>query len=237
MSISIFDPVPVQLAPSSEAAPGLTRAIRWGRVTVAGLAARLLVVAAAMASSLWFLTLLHQAAAGATFTKDEVAVRTGAFRAVVQLDALVFYASLAVWLIWLYKSYAGLAHLGTRQTLHAPGWAVFVWFIPFLSLYEPYRVIRELWLRSAVLNATEPEWGEQISLVSGWWALFLLANLAGLVVGARHFLGIQDPATLVEVILGAQILHAGAAILAIRVVRRIASFQHRGLAQPNAAAA
>src|SRR5260370_6010793 len=99
MSISIFDPVPVQLAPSSEAAPGLARAIRWGRVIVVALAAQLLVTAAAMASSLWCLTLLHQVASGATFTKDEVAVRTGAFRVTSQLDALVFIASYVVWLI------------------------------------------------------------------------------------------------------------------------------------------
>jgi len=237
MSISIFDSVPVQLAPISEAAPGLTRAIRWGRVTMVGLAAQLLVVAAAMASSLWCLTLLHQVASGATFTKEEVADRTGAFRVTSQFDALVFIASIVVWLIWLYKSYASLTHLGTRQTRHAPGWAVFVWFVPVLSLFEPYRVIRELWLRSAVLNATEPDWGEQITLVSGWWALFLFSNLAGLVAGAQRFLGIRDPTTLFEVILATQTLHAGAAILAIRVVRRIASFQHRALAQPNAAAA
>jgi hypothetical protein len=42
MSISIFDPVPVQLAPSSEAAPGLARSIRRGRVIAVGLAAQLL---------------------------------------------------------------------------------------------------------------------------------------------------------------------------------------------------
>jgi hypothetical protein len=190
-----------------------------------------------MASSLWCLTLVHQLESGATFTKDEVAVRTGAFRVTSQLDALVFIASSVVWLVWLYKSYASLTHLGARRTRHTPGWAVFVWFVPVLNLFVPFQVVRELWLRSAVLNATEPDWGEQILLISGWWALWLLSNLAGLVAGAQRFLGIRDPTTVFEVILATQILHACAAILAIMVVRRIASFQHHALAQPSAAAA
>jgi hypothetical protein len=237
MSISSFDQVPVQLAPSSEAAPGLARAIRWGRVTVVGLVAMLLALAAAMASSLWCLTLLHELASGGTFTEDEVAVRTGASRVTSQLDAVVFIVSGIVWLIWLYKSYAGLNHLGTRQTRHAPGWAVFVWFVPVLSLIVPYQVVRELWLRSAVLNATEPEWGEQTPLISGWWAIFLFSNLAGLVAGALRFRAIRDPTTAFEVILATQIFHAGAAILAIMVVRKISSFQHQALVQGNAVAA
>jgi hypothetical protein len=236
MSISIFDPVPVQLAPSSEAAPGLARAIRWGRVTVVVLAAQLLVAVAAMASALWCLTLVHQVASGATFTEAEVAVRTGAFRVTSRLDALA-YASNIVWLIWMYKSYASLTHLGTRQTRHAPGWAVFVWFVPVLNLFGPYRVVRELWQRSAVLNTTEPDGGEQTPLISGWWALFLFSNLAGLTAGALHRLGIRDPSTVFEVILATKILRASAVILAIMIVRKIASFQDHALTQRDGAAA
>jgi len=153
-----------------------------------------------------------------------------------RLDALVYIASSSIWLVWVYKSYASLTHLGTRRTRHAPGWAVAVWFVPFLNLIEPYRVVRELWLRSAGLNATEPDLGERTPLISGWWALFLISNLVGLVAGALRFLGIRDPATVFEVILASQILYASTVLMTIMIVRRIGVLQHHALAQGNAAA-
>jgi hypothetical protein len=237
MSISIFDPVPVPLAPSSEAAPRLAGAIRWGRATVVSQVASLLVAVVAMASILWCLMMLHQGVSGATFTKHDVAVRLGAFRATERLATVLYLASGILWLVWLYKSYAALTHLGTRRTEHTAAWAVFVWFVPVLSLFVPYQVVRELWLRSAVLNATEPDWSEQTPLIAGWWALFLVSNVAGLAAGALGFFGIRNPTTAFEVILASQILHGGAAILAIMIVRIMASFQHHALAPRDAAAA
>src|SRR5579864_4702685 len=204
MSISIFDPVPVQLAPSSEAASGLARAIRWGRATVVGLVALLFAAGAAIASSLWCLTLLHQLASGATLTNDEVAISLGASRVTSRLDGLAHVASSIILLVWVYKSYASLTHLGTRQTRHAPGWAVAVWFVPFLNLFEPYQVVREIWLRSAGLNAPETNLGEQTPLISGWWALFLISNLAALASRSLRFLGIRAPTSIFEVILATQ---------------------------------
>jgi Domain of unknown function (DUF4328) len=236
MSISIFDPVPVQLAPSSEAAPGLAGAIRWGRVTVVSLVAWLLVWAAVIASSLWCLTLVHQLASGATLTKDEVAVVLGALRVTSRLEGLVSTASMISLLVWVYKSYASLNHLGTRRTRYAPTWAVVVWLLPFLNFIEPYRVVRELWLRSAGLNATEPDLGEKTPLISVWWALFLISNLVALVVAALRSLGIRDPARVFEVILASQVLYASAALLTIMIVRRIGVLQHHALAQPDAEA-
>jgi len=238
MSISIFDPVPVQLAPSSEAAPGLASAIRWGRVNVAGQAAQALVAAAAMVVSIWWLTLLHQPASRATVTKEEEAVRLGAVTVTAQLDNLLFIASTILWLVWLYKSYASLTHLGTRGTRHAsPGRAVALWFVPLLNLVVPYRVVREIWLRTAGLNAAEPDLSEKIPLISWWWALYLIWNLVAVVAGALFRLGIQDPATVFEVVLAAHILHVGADLLAIMTVRSIASLQLHALAQGNVAAA
>jgi hypothetical protein len=238
MSISIFDPVPVQLAPSSEAAPGLASAIRWGRVNVAGLAAQVLVAAAAMVVSIWWLTLLHQPASGATVTKDEAAVRLGAVTVTSRLNDLLFVASTIIWLVWLYKSYASLTRLGTRRTRHAsPSRAVMMWFVPFVNLVAPYQVVREIWLRTAGLNAAEPDLSAKTPLISWWWALYLIWNLVALVAGALLSWGIRDPATVFEVVLAAHILHVSAALLAIMTVRRIASLQLHALAQRDAAAA
>ncbi len=236
MSISIFDPVPVQLAPGSEAAPGLAKALTWGRVTLVGQVALLLVLAAAIAALLSILTPLHLAP-GTTVTGHDAAVRLGAIRVTSRLDTIVFSASSIVWLVWVYKSYASLTHLGTRRTRHMPGWTVLVWFVPFLNLVAPYQVVRELWLRSAGLNAAEPSTEEKTPLVSGWWALFLFSNLLALLaVAALRWLGIRGATTTLELLVATHTLRVGAAILAILIVRRIASFQRRALAQSSAAA-
>jgi Domain of unknown function (DUF4328) len=237
MSISIFDPRPEQLATRSEVAPALAAALRWGRVTVVGLLAQLVVLAAAMASSLACLGLLFLMAGGARFTKASVAVLLGAIRVTSLLNLLLFVATGIVWLVWLYQSYGSLNHLGTRRTQHWPGRAVVVWFIPVVSLIEPYRIVRELWLRSAGLNVAEPDPGERTPLVTWWWALFVTTGLVDLMKSAPGLLGIRGAAATFEVLLASQILRAGAAVLAILLVRRIASLQRRALDQLDAVAA
>ena len=199
------------------------------------LVAILLILAAAMTVSVSWLTLMHQAASGATITKDQVTVRESATGVTSLLYQLVFWPTGIVWLVWVYKSYANLNHLGTRQTRRPPHWTVFAWLIPFLNLIEPYRVVRELWLRSAGLNATrEPDSGERTPRITVWWALFLISGLPALAV---RFLGRRGGTAIVELILANQILEAGTAILAILIVRKIASFQHHALARPDLAEA
>lgn len=151
------------------------------------------------------------------------------------LYRLVSWPTAIVWLIWVYKPYANLEHLGTRQTRLQPHRAVIGWLIPFLNLIEPPRIIRELWLRSAGLNATrEPDSGERTPLITGWWALFLISQVIAVVALT---LGSRGGAATIELTLACQILNAGTAILAILIVRKIASFQHHALAQPDLAEA
>ena len=64
--------------------------------------------------------------------------------------------------IWCYKATTNARAMG-QATTHSPGWAVGGWFVPILSLFYPYQVIRDL------LPADHPKRGR----VGLWWGLYL----------------------------------------------------------------
>jgi len=66
------------------------------------------------------------------------------------LTAIVYIATVVLFLMWLYRAHENLQAFGVRknQLEYSSGWAVGSFFVPFVSLVVPYRAIRELWRKS-----------------------------------------------------------------------------------------
>ena len=60
---------------------------------------------------------------------------------------------------------------GAAVHRRARGWAVASWMTPVANLWIPYQVVSDVWRASA------PRRSVPVTLVSAWWALYVVANV------------------------------------------------------------
>lgn len=84
-------------------------------------------------------------------------------------------------LIWIYQANRYLRQTGVPGLQYSPGWVVAGFFIPFVCLVMPYRVVKEIWQASDP-DTTGEEWRRVPSgLVALWWATWLISGTLGFI--------------------------------------------------------
>ncbi len=150
------------------------------RVVVAAFA----VTIALLLGSIWhdfsLLALLRRALAGLATPADAAALDraevwiAGAYLLTVLATAVVFC-------MWIHRSYSNLVAAGVSGLRYTPRRSVAAFFIPFVNLVRPFRVVNEIWGASRNLAAgsalapgdarKETHW-----TVGVWWLSMLLGN-------------------------------------------------------------
>jgi len=95
------------------------------------------------------------------------------------LELLVLLITIILFSIWLHRVNKNLRSLGARNIEFTPGWAVGWFFIPFLNIYMPYKVVKEVWVKSAPDVGTGEAWQQSssTSLVTWWWFIWIISNV------------------------------------------------------------
>jgi len=145
------------------------------------------------------------------------------------IDLLV---CIIVFLMWLYRARANLPALGVSDARWSPGWAIGWWFIPIMSLFRPYQLVKEVWQASDPM--TSPGWRSNAPPVffGWWWALYLAYWTGGRftdrysrIAGKQPTLDTAAWLTAVDVV--ALAAGAAAAWCAIRIMRDITERQRQ----------
>ncbi|MDJ1504825.1 DUF4328 domain-containing protein [Xanthocytophaga agilis] len=71
---------------------------------------------------------------------------------------------------WFRRAYNNLQRAGYRIN-YSEGWAAGAWFIPFLNIVRPYKIMKEVWIKTQMTYASRIE---SHGILRGWWILFLL---------------------------------------------------------------
>jgi hypothetical protein len=119
---------------------------------------------------------------------------------------------------WLYLAVKTARLLGLDPGT-TPAWAVAWWFIPLANLYDPYLVVRDLWL---CLGGSR----KGGAAVSAWWTAWVLGGIAWLVKLRTFWDFTSDPPQIVSAILAGLVtgvLTMSGALLCIRVIAQIQS--------------
>jgi Domain of unknown function (DUF4328) len=147
------------------------------------------------------------------------------------LQFVVYITTAVLFLIWLYRASKNLRPLGASQIEFTPGWAVGWFFIPLANLVNPYRVVKEIWVKSEpkIAGAGESYWQQSGSttLLGWWWAAWLLTCFANQAV-LRLSTTAETPdadLTLLKVEIIADAFGMAAGWLAFLVVRGISNRQ------------
>ena len=143
------------------------------------------------------------------------------FLALVELVVLI--TAFILFIRWLRRAYWNLHALG-RPVEHSEGWAAGAWFVPFMNMFRPYSIVREVWRQTQLVAF------EQVTphgLLRAWWLLFIVHGIVSNVTNQM-----ETKATTTEQLRSAAwgnaitaLLMLGTALLTIQVVRRIASYE------------
>jgi RNA polymerase subunit RPABC4/transcription elongation factor Spt4 len=85
-----------------------------------------------------------------------------------------------VYLFWIHRAYKNLLAFNVPGLNYSPGWAVGGFLVPFLNLWRPYQVIREIWRgsgTSALDRSTAfAEYGPLHPVIGIWWGLWIVSG-------------------------------------------------------------
>ena len=93
------------------------------------------------------------------------------------LFLLVWLPTMALSLVWIYRS-ACNAHALSRVRVHpSPGWAVGWYFVPFAHLFKPYSAMKEIWAASS--NPQDWKRLPTPAILKWWWFFWITAAFLG----------------------------------------------------------
>lgn len=172
--------------------------------------------------------MLPRLGAGGEPTQVEVVLLTviGPLMSVVGIVA--FIASAVTFIMWFRRVHRNLRPLDYRYSEYGAGWTVGAWFIPIGNLIIPYQIMVEIWKGSdpARFEVVGSRQSPRLALVRAWWLFWLLTNGVAM---ARNFAGHTADSLIVraQVLIAAYLISIPAALLAIRLIRRIDANQEQ----------
>lgn len=92
---------------------------------------------------------------------------------------IVFIVSAITFIQWFRRAYYNL-NIRTKCN-HSEGWAAGSWFVPIISLYRPYQIMKEMWMETTkIIKSKSNDYVEDSTLIIGiWWTLWIISNFIG----------------------------------------------------------
>ncbi len=200
------------------------------------LVANLVLSVVAIVSGLLQIGLLSRAATGG-ISDAEAAANDSRQQLIGVLQFVLILGTAVAFLMWFHRVHKNLPGLGGRELKYTPGWAVGGFFVPFLNLVRPLRVMREVWHGSdpSSLERDVASGGPFIrnqlgtpSLVGWWWALFLVSNFFGNIAARMAFAPnptLDQLQAMSRLLVFSDVLDIPSALVAMRLVARITGWQ------------
>jgi len=124
---------------------------------------------------------------------------------VSSVGIIVFIAtitSIVTFIRWFRRAYYNIATI-THNTEYSNGWAAGAWFVPFMNLYVPYQIMKELYVKTdkhlVLKNGYTDDKRLKTGYIGWWWALWIISGVIG-----RIYLRLEwdsdDPTTFLSLV-------------------------------------
>lgn len=146
------------------------------------------------------------------------------------LQTLVAIASIVTFISWFRRAYANLHRLGINYLEHEEQQAVWSWFIPFVNLVRPLKIMKEVWLETQEETKKKDSSftvNESMLMVNLWWAAFLISNIIGNIAvrSVAKSDTIAEIKTSTIAYIASDSVEVFAAFFAILLIRKISEFE------------
>ncbi|MEO5582649.1 MAG: DUF4328 domain-containing protein [Saprospiraceae bacterium] len=120
--------------------------------------------------------LLKNAADGGGIPMDEATSNDQREQIIAIISVLLFIAGTVYFIMWFRRAYYNLWQLVPYLSF-SEGWAAGAWFVPFINLVRPYRIMKELYVETSNIlrkNGHLDEDALSTKYLGLWWALYLI---------------------------------------------------------------
>ena len=166
--------------PTPPAVAWYQRLVPRGNVACVMLAFLVLVSIAAIVSDIFEIRLANDLMSGDEFdpSRADASDTRQAIVALVRTGA--WLACAVTFIAWMNTAYRNVPAIWRHRPHHSQGWAIGAWFVPFLNLWRPYAMMREIW-RSGDPDADPSDAHEETrpvsALLPAWWWLFIISGI------------------------------------------------------------
>lgn len=100
------------------------------------------------------------------------------------LYLITMFVSVVTFILWFRRAYYNL-HQRAETLSYTEGWAAGSWFVPFLNLVRPYKIMTEMYRETETLlfrksGYIAPYYG---TFIGAWWALWIVGKTTERIVG------------------------------------------------------
>ena len=99
---------------------------------------------------------------------------------IAMIYLIVYITSVVTFIQWFRRAYYNL-NIRTNCS-HSDNWAVISWFIPIISLFRPYQIMKEMWLHTSELiiaKSNKKNKNGNGIIIFLWWILWIFSNFIG----------------------------------------------------------
>ncbi|WP_316845404.1 DUF4328 domain-containing protein [Pedobacter psychrodurus] len=127
--------------------------------------------------------LLKSFSSGSAVSNSEISVNDLRERLIAILYFGAYLISCITFIRWFRRAYFNL-HLKTDYLSSSDNWVALSWFIPFICLYKPYQIMKEMYTKTNEILFEETNQANAVttSYLGWWWGLWITSNIIGQVV-------------------------------------------------------
>lgn len=104
--------------------------------------------------------------------------------AIAIIGVIIYLISVVTFIRWFRRAYYNL-HLKIKNLDYSEGWAAGSWFVPFVNLYRPYKIMKELYeeTEKLVVNSLADYNGQlSTSTVGLWWGMWIFSGIVDQII-------------------------------------------------------
>lgn len=134
-------------------------------------------ICASLLAILWQLYSMHQFENGSA-SLDDLALSDKLVQATVIIELVAHFLNIVVFLRWFRRAYYNLHQVNPLFPTWSEGWASGAWFVPFVNLVRPYKIMREIWEGTGQALSGVAPMDVPKSILGIWWACLMFSSLA-----------------------------------------------------------
>ena len=157
------------------------------RVVIAFLALSALIDLIAIASGYFQVALLSQSLADYLIDEADASANDTREQIIAILELVAYLIAGILFLVWIYRANRNLRALKIRNPKYSPGWAVALFFVPFVNLYFPFDIVRTLWKESnpdigisdkffMQDSSVRKQYSSESPLIGLWWGCWIVSG-------------------------------------------------------------
>ncbi len=156
------------------------------------------------------------------FALAEITALDERLRTLALFEVGAYLMTAILFLFWIHRAYKNHEQLSRRGNEYSPGWAVFGFFIPIVSLFRPYQVVREMWDETQAGTEGDPLLATPAhSVIILWWLAFLAMSFISRLSSTATADSAAELTTAMVIDIVVQVTTIVSAVLAIRIIQTI----------------